>query len=162
MVIGPGIWENAGKSVVICILHYPNVFQNNISPKQHVVEKSNVVYSFVFTEDWGVYGLDRSTNAREEAKLKRFSEVGLLWELLFSRHSAKAGCLCIYLPENIFKDRAGNKQRYKIKFSLTKKKPKKNPKRTNKKNSLKFIDTSFQIYLSITLEKDFIRTFCKK
>lgn len=50
-VIGQGICENAGKSVVICILHYPNVFQNSISPKQHVVEKANVVYSSVFTDD---------------------------------------------------------------------------------------------------------------
>lgn len=63
-VIGQGICENAGKSVVICILHYPNVFQNSISPKQHVLEKSSLR-----TEEFMCFtGLDRFSNAREESK----------------------------------------------------------------------------------------------
>lgn len=88
-------------------------------------------------------GLDRTTRDREEAELKRFSGAGLLSELLFSRYSVKAGLWSIFLPENTLKDRIRYKQKYQIRFSLTK----------NNRIPLKTIDTNFQICLSISLEK---------
>lgn len=56
--------------------------------------------------------LDRTTRAREEAELKRFSGAGLLSELLFGRYSAKAGLWSIFLLENTLKDRIRNKYKY--------------------------------------------------